>query len=188
MDQTKLKTWVEQIVKHGPTRVVINKDGEATTPERARRDYHVKPDVVYIRNDGWSLGAPFELVDVAEKTWRGEWVAFMRRTGSEPSGWLWWPRDECPECGGKVYKVDKPDPYPECAKMAAVQDKSQAIGAFLDWLSEKGIVLASYYEEAELSPYRTNIEQLLAEYFEIDLDKVDKEKQAMIEELRRENA
>lgn len=78
--------------------------------------------------------------------------------------------------------------YPECEKMAAIREKSQGIGEFLDWLSERGIILASYYEEAGLSPRHTNIEQLLAEYFNIDLNKVEKEKQAMLAELREKQA
>lgn len=189
VDQTKLKTWVEELAKDGPVRVMVNKDGEATSPERAKQDYHVKPDVIYIRDDGWSLGAPFELIDVAEKTWRGYWVAFMRRLRDGTGGWEWWPHDKPPECGGKVYKVvDEPRSYPECEKMRAVHEKSQAIGEFLDWLSERGIILASYYEEAGLSPYRVNIVELLAEYFDIDLDKAEQEKRTILEELRRKNA
>lgn len=86
MDQTKLKVWVEQTVKNGPTRVVINLSGEATTPERAERDYQVKPDIIYIRNDGWSLGCPAYLDNVTSNMWKDEWVAV---TWKDSHAWQW---------------------------------------------------------------------------------------------------
>lgn len=39
-----------------------------------------------------------------------------------------------------------------------------------------------------LHPYHFTIEKLLAEYFEIDLKKVEEEKRALLEELRSKNA
>lgn len=79
--------------------------------------------------------------------------------------------------------------YPECEKMAAVQDKSQTIGEFLDWLGTK-YTLAEYdeYDEDELFPVSINIQKLLAEYFEIDLDKVEEEKNDILNEMRKLNA
>lgn len=74
--------------------------------------------------------------------------------------------------------------YPEHEKLNAVKDQSQAIGDFLDWLnSEKGIVLANYgnSDVAWLAPDGTAKERLLAEYFEIDLDKLEAEKRAMLQ-------
>ena len=89
---------------------------------------------------------------------------------------------------------------PECDKMLAVKDKSQAIGEFITWLREKGVVLAEYHEHTDacgsiswpecgihsVQPvaYHYDIEQLLVEYFEIDMNKVDQEKRAILEDLR----
>lgn len=76
---------------------------------------------------------------------------------------------------------------PECDKLHAVRDRSQEIGAFLDWLIEdKQYVLAKYTPQAdyELVPQNVSIERLLAEYFEIDMDKVDAERRAILESLR----
>lgn len=78
-----------------------------------------------------------------------------------------------------------PEEHPECAKLLSVKDRSQEIGDFLEWLqSKKGVHLAAYYEEAGLSVYRCNVEQLLAEYFEIDLNKVEEEKLSMLKKMR----
>lgn len=86
--------------------------------------------------------------------------------------------------------------------MKAVQTQSQAIGEFLEWLGdEKDICMAQRhqhtdgcldedlevgcgYEDDELIYVHIGIEKLLAEYFSIDLDKVEQEKRAMLEEIR----
>ena len=79
--------------------------------------------------------------------------------------------------------------YPDCPetdKLVAVSKDSQKIGVFLDWLQENEIVLARYCERDDLHPLRQTIESLLAEYFEIDLNKVEKEKRAIIKHLQEE--
>lgn len=61
------------ICNHGPTRVVIDKEGEAISPKRAR-ERHIDCDVIFLRADGWSLGAPKQFLTVAEEMWKDEWV------------------------------------------------------------------------------------------------------------------
>jgi hypothetical protein len=85
-------------------------------------------------------------------------------------------------------------PTPELDKMKAVQDKSQAIGEFLEHLGEKGLVICCYasrqdeektgYEEGDLIPLHNSIEKNLADYFGIDLNKVEQERRALLDELR----
>ena len=81
--------------------------------------------------------------------------------------------------------------YPECEKLAAVSDKSQAIGAFLEWLREtKEYEIAKWDTDDrlgidKLSPVHYSIESLLAEYFEIDMNKVEKERQQILEDVRK---
>lgn len=94
-------------------------------------------------------------------------------------------------------------------KLSEVKDKSQAIGEFLEWIfGSKSYHLARYltdkeyesedniywvdglyeneqfkrYEikKEELIPVQMNIEKLLAEYFEIDLQKVEEERREII--------
>lgn len=92
--------------------------------------------------------------------------------------------------------------YPEHEKLAKIKDQSQACGDFLEWLqAEKGFVLChnehhdedGYDEdenedqEGEYLPAPVSKVRLLAEFFEIDLDKLEDEKQAMLEEQRKLN-
>lgn len=101
----------------------------------------------------------------------------------------------------------RPQPEcPECQKLLKVEEKSNIIGEFLDYfLPSKGIVLAKYghadatiynedlqdYEEMdeilfESAEYRgTNgINKLLAEYFGVDLDKVERERRELLKWLQ----
>jgi septum formation topological specificity factor MinE len=97
--------------------------------------------------------------------------------------------------GGKeVYMSD----YPECDRMNAVKEKSQVIGEFIEWLQSsqevteehESIILAHYprsriSSDPRLQRFQYTIEELLAKYFNIDLDKVEKEKRAILEALRK---
>lgn len=100
----------------------------------------------------------------------------------------------------------QPREYPEHQKLKAIKDKSQTIGEFLEWLtSEQKIVLAKGHEhgetcedeegevncgqwEGQLYGVQKPITQWLAEYFNIDQRKLDAEKEAMLEELRKAQA
>ena len=87
--------------------------------------------------------------------------------------------------------------FPEHEKMKEVQAKSQAIGEFLEWLrTEKQLFLSREVEIAkrwngdpitEWLPQHPDLERLLAEFFEIDLAKIEQEKRQMLDELRRAN-
>lgn len=72
------------------------------------------------------------------------------------------------------------DEYPEHAKMAAVQDQSQAIGEFLE-NSKYGLV------DDDDNPVHESIIVILAEYFDIDLDKIESEKRTMLARTRGTN-
>jgi hypothetical protein len=79
----------------------------------------------------------------------------------------------------------------ELAKIQAVRSESETIGAFLEWCESKGITLTKRVEPTEATEYQfrvpigMSINQLLAEYFHIDLEKVDQEQRAILAELRR---
>lgn len=74
-----MQKYMKILMESGPDRVVINFEGEATSSRRAREVFGVSPDVVFLRNDGWMLGAPASLESVAFKIWRNEWIGFVRR-------------------------------------------------------------------------------------------------------------
>lgn len=68
--------------------------------------------------------------------------------------------------------------------MKAVRDESQSIGNFLMWLREHHYTICQFNGArcgSEYMPARKTIEELLADYFDIDLRRVEKEKQAMID-------
>lgn len=78
--------------------------------------------------------------------------------------------------------------YPELDKIKKVSEKSNEIGSFLDWLmNEKEIELAIYNDKERLIPKHIDKEKLLAEYFEIDLDKAEKERVQILEDIRSKN-
>lgn len=91
--------------------------------------------------------------------------------------------------------------YPEHVKLAAIAEKSQTCGDFLQWLVDtKKLVLAETHvhsaectlqgfnvcglHQRELIHTQMRVTTLLAEFFEIDEAKVAAEKDAMLEELR----
>ena len=87
--------------------------------------------------------------------------------------------------------------YPECEKLAEVSPQSNVVGEFLDWLSnEKNLTICTYTEDEDpmvlgdcssYYPYHYDTEQLLAEFFEIDLKKVEEERRQILEDIRKSN-
>lgn len=95
--------------------------------------------------------------------------------------------------------------YPEHQKLKAVAERSQTVGTFLDWLrDEKGISLAVQHEHNESCheegrwnrcgysagdyvPAFASTRNLLAEFFAIDEERLEREKRAMLAEMRGES-
>jgi len=69
---------LEQIKQYGPDRVMVGME-DAVSSRRAREEYGINPDVIFIRNDGWSLAAPSSLEHYAWRKWAEEWTHFIRR-------------------------------------------------------------------------------------------------------------
>lgn len=109
------------------------------------------------------------------------------------------------DLGWHILTFELPEPeYPEHEKLKKVKDQSQACGDFLEWLQDtKGIVLAKRHEHVEgcepnrlgygvacgmtpgdLEPCPVTVRKLLAEFFSIDEDKLEQEKQDMLERIR----
>lgn len=90
-------------------------------------------------------------------------------------------------------------PTPEHDKLRLIAPKSQAIGDFLEWSratlcvphhhaencrSDSGWLMCGLHE-GDYEEVRTPIRKLLANYFEIDEQKLEDEKLAMLEAIRR---
>jgi len=78
--------------------------------------------------------------------------------------------------------------YPEHEKMAGIRDQSQICGEFLEWLTtEGGFHLAQRSDSGPWTvPALYDIAQLLAEFFEIDLTKIEAEKRQMLKDFSKE--
>ena len=68
---------IEKIKRVGPRRVLI-REGIADSAGNALRDYGYVPAMVFLRDDGWSLGAPEHLIESARSLWPNDWVAVFR--------------------------------------------------------------------------------------------------------------
>lgn len=86
----------------------------------------------------------------------------------------------------------------ECAKLANISKQSEPIASFIDWLKrEKRIVLGIVtYEQLGTEPgvelagmykIQTPIGTLLAEYFQVDMERVEAERRAMLKHIHDKN-
>lgn len=102
-----------------------------------------------------------------------------------------------------------PHTYPEHKKLEKVKDLSQSCGEFLDWLlSSRGYTLGQYHihgaecyehdlKERNCLVCKTNTEflfpaphatrRLLAEFFEVDENKLEDEKRRMLDAMRKKS-
>lgn len=78
--------------------------------------------------------------------------------------------------------------YPECTKMVEASPVSQKIGEFVDWLRDEHDLVLARWDDDDACLYEASapMEQLLAEFFDIDLDKVKAERREILAELRGE--
>jgi hypothetical protein len=80
---------------------------------------------------------------------------------------------------------------PECEKLRAIAPVSQKVGEFIEWLqTDKSIVFCKAVDDSDYDsdetyvPFSINIQSVLAEFFGIDMDKVERERSALLESLR----
>lgn len=73
----------------------------------------------------------------------------------------------------------------EVDKWAKAYPEACEIRDFLEWLSSKGIVLASFVDGHDYpAPYPETGDMLLYRYFEIDYTKLEAQRRALLEEAR----
>ena len=75
---------------------------------------------------------------------------------------------------------------PEHDKLRDIQPLSQAVYNFLEWCGEQGIVLCDCTDRSNERWYPISMgrEKLLARHFEIDLAKLEREKESILAEQR----
>lgn len=86
-----------------------------------------------------------------------------------------------------------PPATPELDKMKKARDEghSEDIAAFLEWLGENGMSVCSWREGIGGGRWYEidgGINRLLARYFQIDLDKVEQERMALLDYVRRQSS
>jgi len=74
-----LSDLADKVFGKGPDRMVINEEGEALPWSKARQLYNISPEIIFVRNDGWALGAPRELEKTAFQLWADKWIYFARK-------------------------------------------------------------------------------------------------------------
>lgn len=83
--------------------------------------------------------------------------------------------------------VNRGKKYPEHVKLTSISGKSQACYDFMEFLFTKGYHLGKYRGNIErLFPENPVLKDLLAEFFDIDLNTLEEEKLAMLQECRRQ--
>lgn len=85
-----------------------------------------------------------------------------------------------------VDKIMSDEIYPEHEKLDGIKHLSQPLGGFLEWLQSQGYEICENISRKYVNyePVHKNTRQWLAEYFEIDLVKLDEEKVKMLEQIR----
>jgi hypothetical protein len=74
-----LATIAALVEANGPIRVIVDANGLGEGVQQAKKRADYEPHtVVFIRNDGWTLGAPAKFEEVARRTWEGSWVGIIR--------------------------------------------------------------------------------------------------------------
>ena len=81
-DKETIFKAIEKIKGSGPDRVLI--PGGEGIPYKKAREMEIKIDVVFIRRDGWTLGASWDLRAEALKTWSDEFLAFVNWPELDP--------------------------------------------------------------------------------------------------------
>jgi len=73
---------VNQFCISGPDRVVVGPRGESLRPRDTPA--HLRPAIIFVRDDGWSLGACKALAQTAREMYEDEWdYAVIVATGRE---------------------------------------------------------------------------------------------------------
>lgn len=76
-------------------------------------------------------------------------------------------------------------PYPEHDKLSALNGANNIVGDFIEWLSEEGFILAKSEDKYDLFPASETRDQLIAKYFGIDPKRLEAEKVAMLDAIRK---
>lgn len=87
-----------------------------------------------------------------------------------------------------VTKGKEMSKYPEHEKLKTKQHEASTISSFIDFVAEQGWELAEFDDQSErLFSIRLRPDEIIGMFLEIDPKKLEKEKQAMLAEIRDAN-
>ncbi len=84
-------------------------------------------------------------------------------------------------------KTPKTLEVPNCEKLRALHKDKVIVGDFIEWMTAQGYVIAQEVEE-ELAYARKSFDKLWLDYIEVDEQKLDDERRAILDEQRKLNA
>ena len=74
---------------------------------------------------------------------------------------------------------------PECEKLSSDSDERRTFSEFFEWLESQGMFLCQYEEDSHLPwPVNGSNDRLIYKFLEIDQDKLEQERRAMLAVLR----
>src|SRR5213082_2981308 len=81
---TLAEVWKKIEAAGGPHAIMLTRNTFEALPIALQKNPDLTWDFIYIRNDGWSLGADFYLSHYAEALFAGQWIAVVRRGDKKP--------------------------------------------------------------------------------------------------------
>lgn len=85
----RLQPTIERVLNAGPTRVIVNEHMEGVAPSSPQADGYRRPDVIFVRRDGWSVGASGRFIEPCSRLYHDEWAAVINMTVSPPRVEAW---------------------------------------------------------------------------------------------------
>ena len=86
IDTQQINGFIVKAFAAGPDRVVTHTEGHGvkdTASQRRAGQMEIYPDVIFVREDGWTLGATYEMSIAARRLWQGRWVACLDLRNSQ---------------------------------------------------------------------------------------------------------
>ena len=84
MNNDAIKKGMETIAKKGCDRVTITWQGDAVPYQQAIEQYNIDVEIIFIREDGWTLGCHRSMLTNAYNSWKDEWIAVLIKPRADP--------------------------------------------------------------------------------------------------------
>jgi hypothetical protein len=83
-EQKVIDKALANIGKYGTDRVLTSPRGTSVPFKYAVEEFRITVELVFIRNDGWTLGCHRAHQSVAYQMWQDEWIAMIIKPEAEP--------------------------------------------------------------------------------------------------------